>query len=142
MRSDGSVCFCGSSLAALDALQLIELPMPLCSKARAEEWSRLTPRRMGNAGLELRVCLRWGALAHGTSGRTTFQQKPREVFGDSVGAELRPGHGKELQGLATGGCGCSLCVCRHRTGPGEAPHEGSKRSQHGCAKPDSFVNTE
>lgn len=27
MRSDGSVCFCGSSLAALDALQLIELPM-------------------------------------------------------------------------------------------------------------------
>lgn len=22
------------------------------------------------------------------------------------------------------------------------PHEGSKRSQHGCAKPDSFVNTE
>lgn len=142
MRSDGSVCFCGSSLAALDALQLIELPMPLCSRARAEEWSRLTLRRMGNAGLELRVCLRWGALAHGTSGRTTFQQKPREVFGDSVGAELRPGRGMELQGLAHGWLRLQPLCLPTPNRPGEAPHEGSKRSQHGCAKPDSFVNTE
>lgn len=38
------------------------------------------------------------ALPLGTSGRATFQQKPREVFGDGVGVELRAGRGKELRG--------------------------------------------
>lgn len=39
--------------------------MPLCSRARAQERSQLTLRRLGSAGLELGVCLRWHSALQG-----------------------------------------------------------------------------
>ncbi|RLV93765.1 hypothetical protein DV515_00013378 [Chloebia gouldiae] len=113
--------------------------MPLCSRARAEERSRLTLRRLGSAGLELGVCLRWHSALQG-------EQLPsrslRRCLETALAWSRDLAVARSCEGLARAGCGCSLRVCRHQSGPGEAPHEGSERSKRGCAEPGSFVNTE
>lgn len=77
------------------------------------------------------------SVCTGTSGRTartTFQQKPQEVFADGAGMELR--------GNGQGWLWPYPPRVPTPNRAGRTSREGSEHSQHGCAQPGSRVNTE